>query len=155
VTAVAQGHRVAGAIIAAAGFGIFPWLDTLLRDRPAPSPLSWAALPAWLLVLFGVGEALRIRRERAAEAIRIREEEALRRAGEERLRIARELHDALGHHLSLITVQSGVALHLNEELPEQTRGSLVAIRQASKEALRELRSVLASPSSTSPSGLSL
>jgi signal transduction histidine kinase len=142
VTAVAQGHQVAGAIIAAAGFGIFPWLDYLLRSGPAPSLLSLVALPAWLLVLFGVGEAVRIRRERATEAIRIREEEALRRAGEERLRIARELHDALGHHLSLINVQSGVALHLDEELPEQTRGSLVAIRQASKEALRELRSVL-------------
>jgi signal transduction histidine kinase len=142
VTAVAQGHRVAGAIIAAAGFGIFPWLDTLFRSGPAPSPLSLVALPAWLLVLFGVGEAVRIRRERAAEAIRIREEEALRRAGEERLRIARELHDALGHHLSLINVQSGVALHLNEELPEHTRSSLFAIKEASKEALSELRSVL-------------
>jgi signal transduction histidine kinase len=142
VTAVALGHRVAGAIIAAAGFGVFPWLDTVLRDAPTPSALSLVALPAWLLVLFGVGEGVRIRRERAAEAIRIREEEALRRAGEERLRIARELHDALGHHLSLINVQSGVALHLNDELPEQTRGSLVAIREASKEALSELRSVL-------------
>ena len=142
VTAVAQGHRVAGAIIAAAGFGIFPWLDTLLRDGPVPSLVSLVALPAWLLVLFGVGEAVRIRRERAAEAIRIREEEALRRASEERLRIARELHDALGHHLSLINVQSGVALHLTEELPEQTRSSLFAIKQASKEALSELRSVL-------------
>lgn len=142
VTAVAQGHRVAGAIVAVAGFGIFPWLHTLLRDGPAPSLVSLVALPAWLLVLFGVGEAVRIRRERAAEAIRIREEETLRRASEERLRIARELHDALGHHLSLINVQSGVALHLAEELPEQTRSSLFAIKEASKEALSELRSVL-------------
>jgi signal transduction histidine kinase len=77
-----------------------------------------------------------------AEAARMREEEALRRASEERLRIARELHDALGHHLSLISVQSGVALHLNEALPEQARTSLTAIKQASKEALSELRSVL-------------
>jgi signal transduction histidine kinase len=85
---------------------------------------------------------VRVRRERAAEADRIREEEALRRAGEERLRIARELHDALGHHLSLISVQSGVALHLSDGLSEQARSSLAAIRQASKEALGELRSVL-------------
>ena len=70
------------------------------------------------------------------------EEESLRRAGEERLRIARELHDALGHHLSLISVQAGVALHVNEALPEQARTSLAAIRDASKEALTELRSVL-------------
>src|SRR5205085_3628776 len=60
-----------------------------------------------------------------------------------RLRIARELHDALGHHLSLINVQSGVALHLNEQLPEQVRASLEAIKDSSKEALTELRSVLA------------
>jgi signal transduction histidine kinase len=101
-----------------------------------------AALAAWLLVLLGGAEIVRIRRERVAEAAQIREGEALRRASEERLRIARELHDALGHHLSLINVQSGVALHLSEELPAQARSSLSAIKQASKEGLSELRSVL-------------
>jgi signal transduction histidine kinase len=141
-TAVVGGHRLAAAIVAVAGFGIFPWLDYLLRDQPGPSLAGLAGLAAWLLVLLGVAEGIRIRRERAAEAVRIREEEALRRAGEERLRIARELHDALGHHLSLINMQSGVALHLNRELPEQARSSLTAIKQASKEALTELRSVL-------------
>lgn len=133
-TAVVRGHRVAAAITAAAGLGTFPWLEALLRGRPAPSLVSLAALAAWLLVLLGAGEAVRIRRERAAEAVRIREEEGRRRASEERLRIARELHDALGHQLSLINVHSGVALHLAEELPEQTRSSLLAIRQASKDA---------------------
>jgi signal transduction histidine kinase len=141
-TAVVAGHRLPAAIVAVVGFLLFPWLDFLLRDAPAPSPVGLAALAAWLLVLLGVGEGIRIRRERAAEAARIREEEALRRAGEERLRIARELHDALGHHLSLINMQSGVALHLNKELPDQARSSLTAIKQASKEALSELRSVL-------------
>jgi signal transduction histidine kinase len=141
-TAVVAGHRLPAAIVAVVGFLVFPWLDFLLRDAPAPSPAGLAGLAAWLLVLLGVGEGIRIRRERAAEAARIREEEALRRAGEERLRIARELHDALGHHLSLINMQSGVALHLNKELPEQARSSLTAIKQASKEALSELRSVL-------------
>ena len=141
-TAVVAGHRLPAAIVAVVGFLVFPWLDFLLRDAPAPSPAGLAGLAAWLLVLLGVGEGIRIRRERAAEAARIREEEALRRAGEERLRIARELHDALGHHLSLINMQSGVALHLNKELPDQARSSLTAIKQASKEALSELRSVL-------------
>jgi signal transduction histidine kinase len=141
-TAVVAGHRLPAAIVAVVGFLVFPWLDFLLRDAAAPSPAGLAGLAAWLLVLLGVGEGIRIRRERAAEAARIREEEALRRAGEERLRIARELHDALGHHLSLINMQSGVALHLNKELPDQARSSLTAIKQASKEALSELRSVL-------------
>jgi signal transduction histidine kinase len=141
-TAAVRGHRLAAAITAAAGFGIFPWLDRLLGRGPAPTLVSLTALAAWLLVLLGAAEAVRIRRERAAEAARIREEEALRRASEERLRIARELHDALGHHLSLINVQAGVALHVNEELSEQARNSLSAIRQASSEALNELRLVL-------------
>ncbi|MGH2738164.1 MAG: sensor histidine kinase [Actinomycetota bacterium] len=141
-TAVVRGHRLAAAITALAGFALFPWLDYLLRDRPAPSLLALTALAAWLLVLLGTAEAVRIRRERVAEALRMREEERRRRASEERLRIARELHDALGHHLSLINVQSGVALHLGEGLPEQARSSLAAIKEASKEALTELRSVL-------------
>ena len=142
VTAVFLGHRLAAGIVAVAGFAIFPWLDYLIRDTEAPSLMVLAGLAAWLLVLLGAAEIVRNRRERVVEAARIREEEALRRASEERLRIARELHDALGHHLSLISVQSGVALHVNEELPEQARSSLSAIKEASKEALIELRSVL-------------
>jgi signal transduction histidine kinase len=58
------------------------------------------------------------------------------------LRIARELHDVLAHNISLINVQAGVALHLIDERPEQARGALSAIKDASKEALGELRSVL-------------
>jgi signal transduction histidine kinase len=142
VTAVVAGHRLAAAIVAVAGFAVFPWLNHVIRHEHGPSPAGMAALAAWLLVLLGAGEAVRIRRERAAEAVRIREQEALRQASEERLRIARELHDAVGHHLSMINVQSGVALHLNEELPAEVRSSLAAIKQASKEALAELRSVL-------------
>ncbi|MBC7272281.1 MAG: sensor histidine kinase, partial [Streptomyces sp.] len=83
-----------------------------------------------------VAEALA--RERAAE--QRKEEEARRRATEERLRIARELHDALGHHLSLINVQAGAALHRPD--PERATQALTAIRQASKESLHELRTTL-------------
>jgi signal transduction histidine kinase len=125
-----------------ASFAIFPWLDYLLRGRAAPSLAALAALTAWLLVVLGAGEAVRIRRERAAEAARIRGEEARRRASEERLRMARELHDSLGHYLSVISVQSAVALNLNQQLPEQVEDALGAVKEASKEALRELRSVL-------------
>ena len=141
-TAAVRGHRLAAAITAAAGFVVFPWLDYVLRYARPPSPIFLGALAAWLLVVLGAAEIVRIRRERAAEAAQIRQEEQLRRASEERLRIARELHDAIGHHLSLINVQSGVALHLGDELPEQARDSFSAIKQASKEALSELRSVL-------------
>jgi signal transduction histidine kinase len=141
-TAAVRGHRLAAAITAAAGFGLFPWLDYVLRNARPPSAIFLGGLAAWLLLVLGAAEIARIRRERAAEAARIREEEQLRRASEERLQIARELHDAIGHHLSLINVQSGVALHLGEELPEQARNSFAAIKHASREALSELRSVL-------------
>jgi signal transduction histidine kinase len=72
----------------------------------------------------------------------MQEEEERRHASEERLAIARELHDVLAHNISMINVQAGVALHLLEERPEQARPALTAIKHASKEALTELRSVL-------------
>src|SRR5207248_6804805 len=85
---------------------------------------------------------LRARRERIAQARQARERDARRKADEERLRIARELHDVLAHNISLINVQSGVALHLIDEQPEQARIALSAINDASAEALREVRSAL-------------
>jgi signal transduction histidine kinase len=141
-TTVMLGHRLVAGIVALAGVVVFPWLDAVLDRGPGPSWIAVAALAAWLIVLFGIGEGIRVRRDRAAEAARVAREEGLRRASEERLRIARELHDALGHQLSLISVQAGVALHVNQELPDQARSSLQAIKVASKDALTELRSVL-------------
>ena len=142
IGAVMRGHRTVAVVTATVGFFIFPWLDYALGNGAAPTLSSLLTLAAWLLVLLGAGEIMRIRRERAVEATLIAEEERRRRVSEERLRIARELHDALGHHLSLINVQSGVALHVNEDLPEQARSSLEAIKRSSKDALTELRSVL-------------
>ena len=80
--------------------------------------------------------------QRAREAERAKEEEARRRAGEERLRIARELHDLLAHSLSMINVQAGVAAHLLGRQPEQAEAALLAIKTTSKEALRDLRQTL-------------
>jgi signal transduction histidine kinase len=101
---------------------------------------------AWPLVILIGAEVVRAGRERAASAARGRAELSRRRASEERLRIAQELHDVLAHNISLISVQAGVALHLMDERPDQAaqqaRSSLTAIKQASKEALGELRSVL-------------
>ncbi len=141
-TAVISGHRLAAVVDLVLGYLGFLWLPSLLGRDEAPTLAADLGLAAWLLVLLSAAEFVRVRRERVLEAVRIREEEAGRRASEERLRIARELHDALGHHISLINVQAGVALHVNEEIPEQARIALSAIKQASKEALAELRSVL-------------
>jgi signal transduction histidine kinase len=141
-TLVITGHRWAAIAGIVVGYIAFGWLPWLLGQEPAPSVVAATGLGAWLLVLLFTAEFVRLRRDRAYEAVRKRAEDARNRATEERLRIARELHDALGHQLSLINVQAGVALHINEELPEQARSALGAITDASKEALTELRSVL-------------
>ena len=138
-TAVMQGRRLIAWAVLAAEFVLFPWLPYVLGNEPAPSSTEIFGLAGWLLVLATIAEIAHIRQQRI---MRAREEQARRRAGEERLRIARELHDVLGHNISLISVQAGVALHLMDKRPEQARVALSVIKDASKEALRELRSVL-------------
>lgn len=141
-TAVIKGRRLIAWTVLVAGFVSFPWLPYFLGNTSAPSVAHILGLAAWLLVLGTVAEVVRVRQERATEAARTREEQARRRASEERLRIARELHDVLGHNISLISVQAGVALHLMDERPEQARVALSVIKEASKDALGELRSML-------------
>jgi signal transduction histidine kinase len=142
VSAVRAGDRVAARVAVIAGWVLFLWLPAALGVAGTPTVLAAFAIAAWLLVLLAAAEAVRGRQERAAEARHARQEEARRKADEERLRIARELHDVLAHNISLINVQSGVALHLMDERPEQARIALEAINQASADALREVRSVL-------------
>ncbi len=142
ISAVIAGYRDEGLVALVAGWALFLSLPWALGRTGAPSVLAALALVAWLIVLFAAAEALRVRRERAAERRQAREQETRRRADEERLRIARELHDVLAHNISLINVQSGVALHLMDERPEQARTALSAINEASADALREVRSVL-------------
>ena len=142
VTAVMSGHRAAAIASLIVGYLSFLWLPSLLGAELPPTLAQALGLGAWLLVLLTVSDIARSRRERAHEWERARAEEAKRRASEERLRIARELHDVLAHNISLINVQAGVALHLMDEQPEQARTALTAIKQASNDALGELRSVL-------------
>jgi signal transduction histidine kinase len=146
VAAVTAGRRTATWILTGAGLVA---VDLLAMSAPfGPFRLrGWSvghalAVVAWLLLVLTFGELVRIRSERAAEARRVHAEEERRRASEERLRIARELHDVLAHNISMINVQAGVALHLMDERPEQARTALTAIKEASKEALTEVRSVL-------------
>jgi signal transduction histidine kinase len=141
-TAVMKNRRFIAWVVLAAGFVLFPWLPYFLRNEPAPAYTGIFGLAWWLLMFATVAEMAHIRQQRMMQAARAREEETRRRAGEERLRIARELHDVLGHNISLISVQAGVALHLMDKQPEQARVALSVIRDASKDALRELRSVL-------------
>ena len=80
--------------------------------------------------------------QRAEEAERTRDEAAQRRAMQERLRIARELHDSLTHSISVIQVQAGVAVHLAHKRGEDVPPALLAIQEAGADAVRELRATL-------------
>src|SRR6266540_2532093 len=117
-----------------------PVLAFVLAVTVAYYVLGYPFGPVFLVLT--VSEIARAGRQRAVEAEQARRQESRRRADEERLRIARELHDVVAHNISLINVQAGVALHLIDERPEQARTALAAIKQASNEALGELRSVL-------------
>jgi signal transduction histidine kinase len=103
----------------------------------------------WCFAAFGLGVAVRIQRaylaealDRATRAERTRDEEARRRVAEERLRIARELHDVVGHAIATINVQAGVAAHLVEDDPAEARLAISRVREASGTALREMRATL-------------
>ncbi|MFJ6433576.1 sensor histidine kinase [Streptomyces sp. NPDC091416] len=92
-------------------------------------------LTGWLVAVVALGA---MRHGRVAYA----EEEARLRATQERLRIARELHDVIGHNMSMIHVQASSALHRLRKDPAQAQEALTAIKQGSKEGLRELRATL-------------
>ena len=103
----------------------------------------------WLVSIVGMLIAgrmwqlhLREAEQRAEEAERTRDEVARRKAVEERLRIARELHDSLTHSISVIQVQAGVAAHLARKRGEEVPAALAAIQEASADASRELRATL-------------
>jgi signal transduction histidine kinase len=92
------------------------------------------------VVIAGIAVA---NRRAYVESIRDRaEQDARRRVDEERLRIARELHDVVAHTMATINVQAGVAAHVLSTRPETVAESLQAIKAASKEGLRELRAIL-------------
>jgi signal transduction histidine kinase len=142
INALVEGHRRAAIASLAAGYTGFLWLGPLLGRDSWPPVQNALALAAWLLVLFGVGEAMQTRKVRAAERARVREADTRRKASEERLAIARELHDVLAHNISVINVQAGTALHRAKRSEEHAYDALAAIRKVSQDTLVELRSVL-------------
>src|SRR5215218_2751527 len=134
-----------GAVVWAVASVVVAWVAAIALG--AVIGLSWhpfriAFTTLVLAACFGIGWFVRVRRARAAlyrvEALRRRQTAEER----ERVRIARELHDVIGHALSQINVQASVGLHLMDRDPEQARTALGSIKDTSKTALEEVRSVL-------------
>ena len=112
-------------------------------DRRRFYAAGWLISAGVMVVTFRMWQ-LHVREveQRAEEAVRTKDEAARRRAMEERLRIARELHDSLTHSISVICVQAGVAAHLARKRGEEVPAALLAIQEAGAEASRELRTTL-------------
>lgn len=89
----------------------------------------------WMTTGCAIGAAARARRERAVE-------HSKRIAEKERLHIAREVHDVVAHSLAMINVQAGVGAHIADKRPDQAKEALVAIKEASRVALADLRATL-------------
>jgi len=103
----------------------------------------------WPLIALLLGEVVRGRRElldeyaaRAARAEAEREKEARRRVEEERLRIARELHDIVAHTVAAMNVQAGLAADAFDARPDLARGALAQVRASGREAVQELHAVV-------------
>ncbi|MFI0896984.1 sensor histidine kinase [Streptomyces sp. NPDC020983] len=133
-------------------FGLMATVMTTIGKAAAGTAMLQGA--GWIVAVAVVGEVVRMHRtyiaaikERADRAERTREEEAARRVAEERLRIARDLHDLLAHSITLIGVQTSVAAHILVADPERldrtaVAGALDAIAETCREARAELRTTL-------------
>ncbi|HWM38564.1 MAG TPA: histidine kinase, partial [Streptomyces sp.] len=140
--------RVTSVRVGAVTVGVLTAAAMLLGGRPWYAQENFGIL-AWTALAAAAGEAVRSRRafvdairERAERAERTREEEARRRVAEERMRIARELHDVVAHHIALVNVQAGVASHVMDQRPDQAKQALAHVREASRHALSELQATV-------------
>jgi signal transduction histidine kinase len=117
------GVLVGGGLVDAGGLGM---------EAVAPQ-VAWVAGP------LAIGVTVRVGREQVAQN---RRDEARRQADAERLRVAHEVHDVVGHGLAAIMMQADIALHLLPKQPEQAEAALTAISRTSRESLDELRATL-------------
>jgi MYXO-CTERM domain-containing protein len=158
-TVAATGRPVAAVLLAAAGVAGAGWGEAVSTSHPL-GDVGVFMLAGWLTAVVALGtlhhgraaHAEAVRRG-AADAARAREAEVARAADEERLQLAREVHDVVGHSLALITVQAAAALHhlpppdaepARSTAENPARPALEAIRDTSRDALQELRSTLLS-----------
>jgi len=143
--ATGRGRRVAFPVAAGAAGGL-----VVVGEVAGTGPgLLHLVFVGWAAAAVFLGDAVRSRRrylgaleERARHLEQSREDEALRRVAEERLRIAQDLHDSVAHTMATINVQAGVAAHVIDRHPDRARDALVVIQQASREVLDELAALL-------------
>ena len=139
-------NRRTAFIAAAVLSGGLSLVTAIVRGHP---PLLHLVFAGWSAAAVFLGDALRNRRsylseleERARHLEHTREEEARRRVAEERLRIARDLHDSVAHAMATISVQAGAAAHVIDRRPEAAKDALAAIQRASGDVLDELEALL-------------
>jgi signal transduction histidine kinase len=150
---------VLAALTTAVAFAAVFWTvaDDALLSATTYALLAWGGLAGAIgIAVRGQREVLVAAEERARIAEQTREEEAQRRVTEERLRIARELHDVVAHHISVMNVQAGVARHLLDSDPDAAREALGHIRESGRVVLAEMGAILGllrtseEPSETQP-----
>ncbi len=149
LTATGDGRR--SLVSAGVGVGVLTvgWLAAAADLEPRAA-LGWVFFRIGASVMSAaLGESVRSRRVIAVEALaraelaeRTREEEAHARVAQERLRIARDVHDTIAHAIAVINVQAGVSAHVIDQRPDSARQALVAIEQNSSRALQEMRVLL-------------
>lgn len=149
VTAASVGSRWRSYPLPLLGWAFAVWVFPQLRHVPSLPVVAAAGLAAWLLVLVAVAEGIRqrrsvvdARRQRQAAIDREIRAEQDREATQARLSLARELHDVLAHSLSMINVQSSVALELLPEQPERAAPALAAIKDASRRAIADVHALV-------------
>ncbi|MER5522231.1 sensor histidine kinase [Streptomyces sp. NPDC002763] len=132
-----------------AGAALVVTAATVFDPVGIPWPLKTISPAAWLLLPVVAGNAVRLQsayldavQARAEYAERSREEEARHRVAEERMRIARELHDVVAHHLALANAQAGTAAHLSRTGPDQVHRILGDLAGTTASALRELKATV-------------
>ena len=113
----------------------------LLADRTSTTPILWSELVQAIVLLLGawvLGEATRrwVRRAELAAA------ESAAAVADERVRIARELHDIVAHHMSVISLQSGVAEYVIEDDPDTAKAAIADVTRSGHEALQDMRRML-------------
>jgi signal transduction histidine kinase len=141
VSAIVRGARVwAWVSVAVCWLGSVAAAIALGREDWTPGRI--AGITLGILIVFGIGEGIRNRRDRLAEYRRLVSQREQSEVQAERVRIARELHDVLAHSLSQINVQAGVGLHLMDRQPDKAAEALASIKETSKTALDEVRAVL-------------